>query len=76
MICSMIGWKLWAYSMALILIGAWMGRGMAVLDILAVVSVASLGYFAYAIMWATRNAGPFRVRSIPLVALQGGGGAG
>ena len=64
----------WAYSLAVFFGGVLAGRGMAILDILALVAVSSLAYFAYRVVWSTRDAGPFRVREVPLVPPQSGGG--
>jgi hypothetical protein len=67
-------WNRWASSLAVFSLGVLAGRGMAMLDILALVAVLSLAYFAKRVIWSTRNAGPFRVREIPLVPPQSGGG--
>ncbi len=44
------------------------------LTLLARACAASLAYFFYRIAWVTRNAGPYKVSKVPLVAPMGGGG--
>jgi len=63
--------KMWSLAIAFNLVGYGLATGNR-LTVTAILSATALGWLAYRIAWLTRDAGKFRVRTIPMVAPGGG----
>ena len=64
-------YKFWTRSVALIVAAGALAQ-MDALGAFATIALASIAYALYRTVWVTRDAGPYRVSRIPLVAPGGG----